>query len=244
MALAVGMVISELTPAEYYANVNTWKYLLNGIFLLQHDLPGVFTHNIYGNTVNGPLWTLPVEFMCYIMCFAIYKMKLMNKKIFKFTIPIAVLLGIYSGYFAGTFVLTVIRPVLLFYIGIGLYVYRDRVVMSAGTGILSALVFVLLLLLKADVPAMYLCFPYIIYYLAFGLRYKLSGFGKRGEFSYGMYLWGWPAAQVICQMSGGQMSWWLNAILAAVIAVVLGVVNYLVVDRRISRWQKQRIQGK
>lgn len=239
LGLVIGAFLSSLAPAEYYTNTGTWKYLLNGIFFLQHDLPGVFTDNIYGTTVNGPLWTLPVEFMCYIMCFVAYKMQIMTQKVFKFTIPVAIILAIISTCFCSNFMITVIRPVLLFYIGMGLYVYRSKVIMSYQVGVLSILLFCVCILLRVDILAMYLFFPYMVYYIAFGLKYKCINFGKKGEFSYGMYLWGWPAGQVICMLFGGQMNWWVNAVFASLAAIALGVVNYYVIDCNVNKFQKK-----
>lgn len=244
LALFAGPILSVLSPGEYYSSPGTWRYLLNGIFVLQHNLPGVFTENIYGATVNGPLWTLPVEFLCYIMCFMALKLGILSKKGFRFTILPAIIVGIISTCFASTFLITVIRPVMLFYIGMGMYVYRDKILMDDRLGILSCVLFAGCVLIKADMAAMYLFFPYMIYYLAFGLKYKCSNFGRRGEFSYGMYLWGWPAGQIVCMAAGGEMNWMLNAVLASVIAILLGVVNYYVVDCNINRLQKKISTGK
>ena len=80
-AFVLGPIITSLSASEYFSNSQTYKYLLNGICILQHDLPGVFQGNVYGSTVNGALWTMPVEFLCYVACFIGYKIKLLNKKI-------------------------------------------------------------------------------------------------------------------------------------------------------------------
>ena len=69
----IGPVFTTLPLKDYFSNILTWKYLLNGILILQHNLPGVFTNNVYMPTVNGALWTLPVEFLCYLFCYIFYK---------------------------------------------------------------------------------------------------------------------------------------------------------------------------
>lgn len=240
MTFIVGPIISGLTMGEYYRSSGSWKYLLNSVFILQHNLPGVFDGNIYGNTVNGPLWTLPVEFMCYIMCFIAYKIRIMSKEVFKFTIPIAIIMAILSIISGNVFMITVLRPVILFYIGMGIYVYRSKIEINSLIGTISILLFIFCIFIKADSVAMYIIFPYMIYYIAFGLKYKFYNFGKRGEFSYGMYLWGWPVAQTICMIFGGEMHWLLNAVLTSIVASILGIVNYYVIDYNINRLQKKR----
>ena len=68
LCIAVGGVISEMTLREYYVNWRTWRFLLKGLLVLQHDLPGVSQNKIYVSTVNESLWTLPVEFACFVLC--------------------------------------------------------------------------------------------------------------------------------------------------------------------------------
>ena len=85
-SVMMGCVLSEYTFAEYWSSIKTWKYFLNSVFILQHELPGVFQNNPYNPTVNGSLWTLPVEVACYIACFLFYKLKLLTNK-FYISIP-------------------------------------------------------------------------------------------------------------------------------------------------------------
>jgi peptidoglycan/LPS O-acetylase OafA/YrhL len=146
-ALVVGPFLSTLTFREYYTNPQSWKYLLNGLLLPVHELPGVFSQSVYDPTVNGPLWTLPVEFFCYILCFLVYKLKLLTPKRF----PLVLAAGIIGA--AGSILLlkntgtllNAVRPILLFLIGMGFYVYRDHIrlnpFVALGATILSALLF-------------------------------------------------------------------------------------------------------
>lgn len=235
LALIIGPFLTNMHIADYYKSKTTWKYLLNSVLILQHDLPGVFTENIYGTVVNGPLWTLPVEFCCYIACFAAYKLNFLNKKRFAITIPAGLSVIVVSGLWLNNFWLTVIRAVVLFYIGVGGYVYREKIVLSCTYGWLSTVLFFALLLLRWDILAMYFVFPYMIFYWAFGSKHKWSNIGQKAECSYGVYLWGWPIAQILCMMAGGRMSWFLNAILTSVLAVMMGILNYALVECRILK---------
>ena len=45
----------------------TWRYLWrSAILYTPYVLPGVFSGNVLPLVVNGSLWTLPVEFLCYV----------------------------------------------------------------------------------------------------------------------------------------------------------------------------------
>ncbi len=47
-----------LSPAEYFTNPQTYKYLLNGALIMVHQFARVFTNNPSGDMVNAALWTL------------------------------------------------------------------------------------------------------------------------------------------------------------------------------------------
>lgn len=45
-AFVLGPILSTLSPAEYFTNPQTYKYLLNGVLIMVHQLPGVFTNTL------------------------------------------------------------------------------------------------------------------------------------------------------------------------------------------------------
>ncbi|WP_166404605.1 acyltransferase family protein [Labedella endophytica] len=63
----LGPVMSSLSVADYLENPRSWRYLLNIVLRPVFDLPGVFEDNPYAGSVNGSLWTLPIEFVCYLV---------------------------------------------------------------------------------------------------------------------------------------------------------------------------------
>lgn len=75
-----GSIISSYSFSEYFENAETYRYLLNGFMILQHNLPGVFEEAVYTSTVNGSLWTLPVEFLCNIMCYLMFRLGFFDEK--------------------------------------------------------------------------------------------------------------------------------------------------------------------
>ena len=72
LSVIMGAFVTTLPLGQYFTNSMTWRYLLNAVFVLQHNLPGVFENNVFGSAVNGALWTLPVEVLCYVGCYVIY----------------------------------------------------------------------------------------------------------------------------------------------------------------------------
>lgn len=81
---ATGLVfVSNLSPIEYFVNADFWKYLLANLSFMNFmhpDLPGVFSGPEFTTSaVNGSLWTMKGEWVCYLsvpfVFFVIKKLK-------------------------------------------------------------------------------------------------------------------------------------------------------------------------
>lgn len=65
--LVLGPLLTTLPLKTYFTHQHTWGYLQNIALHIVYYLPGVFEHNRVANAVNGSLWSLPVEFLMYIV---------------------------------------------------------------------------------------------------------------------------------------------------------------------------------
>jgi peptidoglycan/LPS O-acetylase OafA/YrhL len=65
----IGPIYTSLTLQEYLSSGETYGYLRNSslVLLFQDSLPGLFLNNPFPASVNGSLWTLPVELRAYIL---------------------------------------------------------------------------------------------------------------------------------------------------------------------------------
>jgi peptidoglycan/LPS O-acetylase OafA/YrhL len=62
-ALVVGPIMTTLPLGEYFTDRQFFTYLLNLVAIPRYLLPGVFS----GQVVNGALWTVPWEVLCYLV---------------------------------------------------------------------------------------------------------------------------------------------------------------------------------
>lgn len=238
----LGVFLTELSAAEYFSHPMTWKYLGNAIMVLQHDLPGVFTHNAYMPTVNGSLWTVPVEFGCYVACFLLYRMGLMEEKRFPISIPL-VAAGSVAIWFAGSYISIlreILRPALLFYIGVGYWVYRDKLRLDVRWMLIALIGIPILFMLRLGMAAMLVLFPYVLAVFCFGIRQCSSILGNLGNYSYTIYLWGFPVQQAVVQLSGGRMNPFLNALISIVIVIPLGILTWRIAEKGLQDLLKRK----
>lgn len=67
-------------------------------------------------------------------------------------------------------------------------------------------------------------------FFVFSDKVKLYGFGKHGDFSYGIYLYGFLVQQLVILAFHGQMSNTLNYVITLPIAIVCGVLSYKLIE--------------
>ena len=226
--------ISTWKPVGYVISADTWKYLLNAVLIRVHRLPGVFESHADA-VVNGSLWTLPVEFACYVLCFIAYKLAFLNKKRFPLSIPLVVI-GTFVAWKLGAIrpsFREIISPVLLFYIGMGYWVYRESILLNVRYFVISIGAFVLLFILGQGQIAMLFAFPYMMMYLWFGLKQCSPKLGRLGNYSYGIYLWGFTVQQVVVHFwPGNTMPPMLNVLFSIPISIILGWLTYEIVENK------------
>lgn len=240
--LISGLFITDLDMGTYFSSLDTYRYMLNCIFFKVHDLPGVFTDNIYGTSVNGPIWTIKVEVICYIICYILYKIKLLDKKR-AFYVAGLVLAGIITIYRLDNVlgaIIILIRPISMFFMGVLYTIYGDRIPINARSFVMAVIGYAALLLLGFPETGMVLMLPEIICGLAFlfkGNNRVVSVLGKIGEASYEIYLWGGFIGQTVVWAFGGSMSPWMNMWITILAATIVGMLTHWILT---TKFRKER----
>lgn len=92
-AFLIGPTMTTYTLNEYFNNILTYDYIFKNLFMhINFELPGVFTNNIYGNAINGSIWTLPYEIAAYIVLLSLFMIGIFTNKKFATFIFILILL--------------------------------------------------------------------------------------------------------------------------------------------------------
>ncbi len=229
-AFILGPLVTELKLRRYFTSSETYTYLLNGICILQHDLPGVFERNVYGTTVNGALWTMPVEMVCYVCCYAGYKMRLLNRRFFGFVVLILTAGWCYVSIAGSTLLISVYRACLMYCYGMAAYIYRDILVLKKRYFIISMISLMLGLFTPFLDIIFVVVFPYILIYLCWKNTMRLKA-GKLGDYSYGIYLLGFPIQQTVVYLFGGRMNPYINMACALPIAILGGAAIYFIIEK-------------
>jgi len=209
---ALGPIFTKVDLANYFLDRETLFYIPKNLRLwpLQYELPGVFEDNPYPGAINGSLWTLVYEVACYAMVAVVgmFGLALNGRRFIGFVVAyaiwyVAAIPLLQSNYNHLTILRNLHLLALPFVIGMILFQFRQRAPLRLS----------MLVLLGAASAISYgspwfhelfiLAWSYGIFYLGF-LRYEpLLAYNRLGDYSYGMYIYGFPVEQVIAAVYRG-----------------------------------------
>ncbi len=242
----LGPALTTLPLSSYLTSHNTWKYLENIILWAQLYLPGVFVGAPLGGAVNGSLWSLTPEFICYVTVpvFSLlpWTLRIANLALF------AVCLGALSLWLftyqrdVGHYVWNADAKYMLaempfFFIGSLLRVLQARLP-GLFRGDLAMIALLSNYVISSmwgswNVPCEWFTLPYVV--ISFGLMPTpvLRDAARFGDLSYGLYIYAFPVQQWIIRHWLGNVP-----ILRCVgLSLVLALLSWHLVERPALRWK-------
>jgi peptidoglycan/LPS O-acetylase OafA/YrhL len=233
-ALVLGPLLTSLPLHQYFADRQFRAYLLNVVGDIHYSLPGVFQTTPF-HQVNGQLWTIPFELVCYI------------------TIGGMAVLGVYKNNkallcfiglcYVGQVLNTIIHPnnsfngvtgtpaVGSFIVGVAMYKFRAVIPWSPKLCLLSFLSIVLVVLtVKNGVRFIPLPAAYMACYLGL-LNPRRNEIIASGDYSYGMYLYGFPLQQTVTALLPGYREWYFNLLFSLPLIIAVAVCSWWIVEK-------------
>ena len=234
LSMLFGLCFTTMSAGEYLTSPVTWKFLGNCLFIPVHDLPGVFTGQPYGSTVNGSLWTLTVEVACCLGCAICLKARFLSRKGFLLSMLPAAAMFVFLAWWGkrNPLVWSAAFPcILCFYTGMALWTFRDRIVMDLRIALGCVVVLLLMTAAGKGHIGAYLSLPYLVFYVGYGLPQAPARIASCGERTYEIYLWGYPVQQaLVYAFGGGMMEPFVNFAAAVPIVAILAYATGMLVD--------------
>ena len=243
--LLLGPLVSTLPWQQYFGSMETWRYFTTAAFINQHNLPGVFAENFYPRVVNGSLWTLPVEFLCYVSVAMVGSLRRAPKEVMiAVNLLIVVLLASWGPLLTGARFSPHFEMIAVFWWGVlyghftqaQLRLTQDNKI-ALSLAMLAFLFFVFMGERSFDRAAMLACAACLVHIarrVSVGARLT----DPVGDLSYGMYIFAFPVQQMVVYWGRGQnWSWGVHFGLSLLGTALLAYASWQLVEKRALRYK-------
>jgi peptidoglycan/LPS O-acetylase OafA/YrhL len=244
-ALLLGPLGSTLPWEQYFAKSETWRYFTTAVLINQHNLPGVFAENFYPRVVNGSLWTLPVEFLCYVSVVIVGSLRRAPKgPLIAANLLVVVLLASWGPVVTGARFSPHFEMIAAFWWGV-LYRYCIKTPWQVTRDYMLIWVLLILAFLlfafvgersfeRAAMLACAACLVHIARSVSAGARLT----APVGDLSYGMYIFAFPVQQMVVYWGLGQnWSWGLHFGLSLLGTTFLAYASWHLVESKALRYK-------
>ena len=247
----LGPIFTNLSVADYFKSPSTWTYFKN-IFPatgVQFPLPGVFVNNVAEPGVNGSLWTLVVEERLYFFLGLLFFLKANKRWLF-----ISFILFLNVLFVVNELVYTLPLPYFLsgsslfyslIFLNAGL-LYLFNVDFNRLTGrstkaetsyacfyILSLLILLLAVtLLFSSLQILQVALiPFFVIMLAH-IKGATNKTGKRGDFTYGMYIFAFPVQQILIAVNAASNNPYILFAETFLIVLPLAILSWHFIEKK------------
>lgn len=241
LALIVGPLVTRLPMGQYFGSGEILRFLTMNTSLREvvFNLPGVFKSNHFPQAVNGTLWSLWVEVRLYVLLAVLGAFGGITNRL----VGNLVLLGLAAWFLLSPANFPLIggleqhmRVASFFWVGTALYINRDQVPLDWKLAALLCVVAYLSAGRQEYVIVFGGLLAYLTLYIAFLPKLPLPRFVQ--DYSYGIYLYGWPIQQLIAQFfpDWGPLK---MTILAVPLAVIAGAASWFLIEKPALRLRKK-----
>lgn len=239
----MGPIVTSVSLEQYFKSDLTWKYLLSNsvIFNIKYFLPGVFTANYFREVVNNPLWTIPMELKCYGIIFVLGFLGFFKRKwtvLLGFGIIIMYLFNTKMNFWEITSNSIVLY--ILFMLGSISYFFRKYIYIDYRISVLLLSVLSVVYYFSFSeillVPITQLALIYTS--LTLGASSVFKKIKLPGDYSYGMYIYGFLVQQTIAHYLP-QISALASVVLTMPILVVLGAISWHLIENPSLKFGKR-----
>ncbi len=244
-AVLIGGAVTELPGHQYFSSAGFYSYFLNIVGHIQFRLPGVFVSNPY-DVVNGSLWTIPPEIFCYLfLALMMLSGAYIHRHLYA-AIVVMLAAGIFlldlggrNGEFAGH--VAQYHLFLCFAFGNLLYHFRHDIPCNFAVFAVCACTGFVFMRYIHGLEVALAAIAYCVVYLG-TRRIPRIPFLARGDYSYGVYLYGFPIQQLAAMLFPELRTWYFNVLLAAPVALACAMASWQWIELPTLK-MKERFRG-
>lgn len=246
LMVVMGAYFSNLSFKAFFMSHETWGYLKwNGSLVTSRfNLPGVtlVPNAQYGTSINGSIWSLPIEMRLYFMVGMIGAAGILMRRLyFNVLLLVLLLLGIFARPFFPFLGVGDPNLHLAAFFGAGAFLYVNRMDVPVHWGMVGLLFLASYLGEACGAGGFQIFFGAFIAYgtLMFGYARKIPLPKWVGDYSYGIYIYGWPIEQLVRHYSPGIGPYRLTLI-ALILSWIAGAISWHGIEKHALRLKTPR----
>lgn len=257
--VAVGALQATCPVGDFLTDRLTLKHLLGAVpFVTTVSLPCLFADLPVARTVNGSLWTLPIESLLYVIV-GLAGLAVSPRRPAFAGLAVLAAAGFAAAVAAGlsydnlgpVFRYPVKLPIhtyqflrlaVFFALGAACFTLADRVVLDGRWAALALAALLASGLVPYGFAVAMLTIPYLVLYAAYALPATDSLLRPVGDLSYGVYLYAFPVQQSVVNLLGREVGPWGVTLIATPVVLVLAWLSWRLVERPALR-RRGRLGG-
>lgn len=188
--------------------------------------------------IAGTLWTVPQEIFCYLLLAGMVVFSLNRLKVLLSFFVVVMLVRTQPEIWNNGLLSQFLFLLPSFLAGCILWHLRDRM---HGAWAVVGMVMTVILLFSGH---LFMLFPltaaYPFMYFATSPHVRLPTVGRLGDISFGLYLYGWPVAQLCRAYVGDASTWWSIWLLSTLLTVPIAYASWHLVEKPALALKKRR----
>jgi len=235
-AVVVGPLVTTYPLHRYFTSHTFFTYFANIVGAIHFHLPGVFNDNPVPTRVNQNLWTLDAELLAYVILASAMILRILHRRRVVLTLWAIVTIAMFGlsltkHWFlrdAGIYPLS--DYVYCFLTGVVAFLWRDRIPVSKVHLAVAIGTYLLFYYINPISFLAMLPLTYIMIWV--GLQPSLAFWlVKKGDYSYGLYLYGFVVQQTLVLLFPGLRVWWFNFPASLLVTFALAVASWHIVEK-------------
>jgi peptidoglycan/LPS O-acetylase OafA/YrhL len=252
-------------PVDYMKNLNISEYLnfiksvpskreIANMLSLQSPIENRYFTQLPQSGLNNSLWTIHYEFICYLLVPILAWLKLTTRKkwlLVVFLISYLLLIlqtfvyilpynhSLSGGIIGNPYYYP--RFFTYFLSGSCVYLFKNHLPRNSWLAAISLVLFVTAFKLNLIDVFWPLTGTYLLFYIAYHQKYIFPGFAKYGDFSYGIYLYGWPLQQLVMLFLGTYLNVYTFIAVVYPIVLLFAVLSWKIVEGPALKLKKHEL---
>jgi peptidoglycan/LPS O-acetylase OafA/YrhL len=236
-ALLLGPLVTTSTFKDYFTSGQFFAYFGNMVGRVRYGLPGVFLANPEPGIVNMNLWTLHAELQCYALMALAIAVGLLKRRrlaiaVWIFCTVTAVCFNLTSNLWENETAGSLYQPPIFVYsfcTCVVAYLWADRIPLHKMIFAGCCVGFTGLVYVPHSVFLVVPMLAYIMIYVGLSPRAEIRIL-KRGDYSYGIYLYSFVIQQTITQVPSLR-HWWVMFPATMVVTIAIASLSWNLVEK-------------